>query len=140
IENLFSGPIPSTARSVSDELVSTARPGVLPSLSGADTVPRISLGDAIISGSPSARRAETRNIVDAEIIDNVLSKFKFDEFVQEAGGRSRFGDMLGKFTDYFNPRTLKIEGEGLLNRAASHVRDSHARIAGQAQKMRREIE
>lgn len=140
IENLFSGPIPSTARSVSDELVSAARPGVLPSLSGAGTVPRISLGDAIISGSPSARRAETRNIVDAEIIDNVLSKFKFDEFVQDAGGRSRFGDMLGKFTDYFNPRTLKIEGEGLLNRAASHIRDSHARIAGQAQKMRREIE
>ena len=141
VENLFSGPIPSAAKNVTDDvplgdLSSMLRPGALPSGS---SVPRIDLGTSFTSGS-SVRRAESRNVIDAEIVENTLRNFKFDEFVQDMGGRSRFGDMLGKFTDYFNPRTLKIEGEGLLNRAASHIRDNHARIAGQARKMRREIE
>lgn len=73
-----------------------------------------------------------------EAVD-VWRNFQFGKFVQDMGGRSQFGNMLGKVGDYFNTRTLRIAGEGLLNRAAKHIRLTHAKIAGQMQKMNREL-
>lgn len=140
LENLFEGTIPSGAIRVGDDAAErVARVGT-DALPGGQNIPRIDGGDAIIVAGQSTRRADAKNIVDAEVIVEPLWKqFHFDEFVQDMGGRSRFGDMLGKFTDYFNSRTLRIAGEGLLNRAAKHIKENHARIAGQAQKMQREI-
>jgi hypothetical protein len=47
-----------------------------------------------------------------------------DQFIQDMGGRSKLGDQIGKVTDVFNPRTLGVAGEGIVNHAAEQIQNA----------------
>lgn len=110
--------------------------GALGKLSGtikgktADTI-RTGLDDA---ADKVADVSHTASIVDEPIYaqkitgeatkEGVNLPRKFDQFVQDAGGRSKLGDKLGKVGDHFSTRTLGVKGEGIVNQAAEKIRDS----------------